>query len=315
MIDLFSIERTECKNKKILWTEEQKEYIKKEYMGGKNLSQLGREFNIHYANIDNQLKRMGVQTRGYQEQSNYMRKKFPRNSNYFDKSQFDEKRAYWLGFLYADGCVHTQKGNRKEVSISLKDKEHLEKFGAALETSNKISVSKTEVKFKEPTTTYHFCLIDDKIWDDLVNLGCVPRKTYVMDKLPVLKKEHMSHFLRGFFDGDGSLHYKYNTIVTGEKRPCARVSFTGTWGFIEAIKDFLVELGIVDEKKKLSKGNTPLTCQLQVSDQKKVYDLLKYMYSDSIEETRLDRKYELYQEMLKNKEMFYNFKKNIDYRL
>lgn len=260
---------------------------------------------------------MNVQTRGYKEQSSYMRKKFPRNSHYFSKEQFNEDRAYWLGFMYADGCVHKpeEKGYKKNVvSISLKDKEHLKKFGDALETNNKISDSVTDGKFKQPTKTYHFSIVDEQIWEDLNSLGCVPNKTYIMNELPTLEEKYMSHFIRGFFDGDGSLHYKYNTIASGEKRPCARISFTGTWGFIEAIKEFLVEQGFVDENRKISKGNTPITCQLQISNQEDVYDLLEYLYKDSEESTRLDRKHELYREMINSKEMFYNFKKNIDYR-
>ena len=71
-----------------------------------------------------------------QSMNNRLRKKFNLNvlpdgkkqinSHYFDVIDSEEK-AYWLGFLYADGNISSE-GNRLEVRLSIKDIKHLEKF-------------------------------------------------------------------------------------------------------------------------------------------------------------------------------------------
>ena len=53
------------------------------------------------------------------------------NDNYFEIIDSEEK-AYWLGFLLADGCVSTTHGNRVILQISSKDEEHLKKFKASV---------------------------------------------------------------------------------------------------------------------------------------------------------------------------------------
>ena len=36
-----------------------------------------------------------------------------------------EEKAYWLGFLYADGCVHSAE-NKIELGLAEKDYKHIE---------------------------------------------------------------------------------------------------------------------------------------------------------------------------------------------
>ena len=59
--------------------------------------------------------------------------KYYRNSNIFEKIDTEEK-AYWLGFLYADGYVDPERG---EIILGLaeKYKEHINKFINFLETN------------------------------------------------------------------------------------------------------------------------------------------------------------------------------------
>ena len=59
--------------------------------------------------------------------------KYTYNENYF-KIIDSEEKAYWLGFLYADGCITRFYRNEKLKSMSLEltlqsnDIEHLKKF-------------------------------------------------------------------------------------------------------------------------------------------------------------------------------------------
>ena len=50
--------------------------------------------------------------------------------------------------------------------------------------------------------------------NDLINLGCIPNKSLILLP-PKLKDEFISHFIRGYFDGDGSIgKYKNRYKIT-----------------------------------------------------------------------------------------------------
>lgn len=115
-----------------------------------------------------------------------------------------EESAYWLGFLDADGCVHNGNNYDYKIEISLKeeDRHHLEKFRDFIGKDNKIS---DRVK----TKAVRYSFRNKTIWQNLINLGCVPHKSLIL-QFPT--EEQVSNklllpFLRGYFDGDGSFWY------------------------------------------------------------------------------------------------------------
>ena len=55
--------------------------------------------------------------------------------NYFDNIN-SFKKAYWLGFLSADGSLKNNK-----VQICLSDRDHIEKFKEDLKSEHKISIN------------------------------------------------------------------------------------------------------------------------------------------------------------------------------
>lgn len=66
------------------------------------------------------------------------------------------------------------------------------------------------------------------MYKDLFALGCTPRKSLTINLIPDIKKEFIPSFIRGYFDGDGSIYQ------TG-KIKMWRISFTGTKNFLENI--------------------------------------------------------------------------------
>lgn len=182
--------------------------------------------------------------------------------------------------MYADGCVHS---NNNEISITLKDKEHLEKFQQALECFNHhIGVTKDN-RFSKESIIYHISLKDKQLHDDLIKWGCIPQKSLKLDTLPLINDNLVSHFIRGYFDGDGSLHYVKAT-------KSFRVSFTGTEKFLNNIKKVLNKDNL---KLILQENKIP---QLQIMGNKQVKDVLNYLYKDSCELNRLNRKYKIYKD-------------------
>lgn len=257
----------------IAWSEDQMKYIISEHKKGKTLSALGREFGVSYSTIRNLLKRKGIKTEGNKHN-------FPRDEFYFKNIDSKEK-AYWLGFLYADGCVHS---NSNEISITLKDRDHLEKFRKAIKSNNKIGES-IDKRFSSMPKIYHFSIKDKQLKSDLIKWGCVPNKSLSLTKIPNIPRDFVSHFIRGYFDGDGSLHW-----LNGTKN--FRISFVGTAPFL---KDIQKELGL---SLSLGQQEGNKSKYFQVAGRKQVPMILDYIYKDSDENIRLTRKYKNYLDCL-----------------
>lgn len=270
-MDIYSIARKQ--NGAIVWSEDQVKYILTEYKNGSTIASLSKKFAASPSAIRALLRKNKVQLRGNKQG-------FERNENYFQDINSPDK-AYWLGFLYADGCVHK---NTNAISISSTDKEHLEKFRDAIGAKNKI-VSSIDNRFSKPATIYQFALKDRKLKEDLIRHGCTPQKTLTINSIPNIPRDYISHFIRGYYDGDGSLHF-----LNGVKN--FRLSLLGNKGFLEEVQK---EIGT---SASISQG-TGKAMYFQIAGRHQVPKVLDYLYRNSHEKIRLDRKYNKYQECLK----------------
>lgn len=269
MNDLYTI--TRINGGVIAWTDEQVAYIIDKYINKNySLKQLGKEFGCSYGTIRNLLNKHHIKSRGSKQG-------YPRNEFYFNKIDTPEK-AYWLGFLYADGCVHS---NSYEISMNITDKEHVEKFQKAIGAINhKITIT-NDKRWENAKTLYQFSIKDKQLHEDLTKWGCIPQKSLKIDKIPNIPRDFISHFIRGYFDGDGSLHYLKGTNNY-------RISFVGTQSFLMDIQKEL------QTNVSLYFGSSGKAYDLQISGRKQVERILNYIYQDSTEQTRLDRKYQTY---------------------
>ena len=116
--------------------------------------------------------------------------------------------SYILGYIAADGCIYKRK-NRKNsytLNITSKDKDNLLKMGKNLSPDCSISI-----KYNSQRLPYSQIQISNReICGDLISLGILPRKTYNLNFIKV-PEEYFSDFVRGFFDGDGTVYiYKVN---------------------------------------------------------------------------------------------------------
>lgn len=269
MSDLYTIIRE--KGGIIAWTDEQVAYIIDKYLNEKyTLKQLGREFNCSYGTIKNLLNKHNIQSRGNKQG-------YPRNEYYFNKIDTEEK-AYWLGFLYADGCVHT---NNYEISINITDRDHVEKFKTAIGAINHKITETNDKRFSNAKTLYQFTIKDKQLHQDLIKWGCIPQKSLLLNKIPNIPRDYVSHFIRGYFDGDGSLHYLQGTNNY-------RISFVGTKNFLNDIQKELIT------NVSLQSGGTGKAYTLQIAGRKQVERILNYLYNNSTESIRLNRKYQTY---------------------
>lgn len=275
-MSLFTITRD--KGGVIAWTDEQVAYMIDKYVNEDySLKQLGLEFGCSYGTIRNCLNKHGIPSRGNKQG-------YPRNELYFYSIDTPDK-AYWLGFLYADGTVASGKG-RYDIEVTLIDLEHLEKFKKAIGAVNHKITPIIDNRFKNAKPLYHFSIKDKQLHNDLSKWGCVPNKTLIINTIPNIPYNLISHFLRGYFDGDGSLHYLQGTNNY-------RISFTsGSKQFLEEIKK------ILNVNVSIGHQNNTNTYYLQIAGRKQVVRILEYLYQDSDVSNRLDRKYSKYLDCL-----------------
>lgn len=210
------------------------------------------------------------------------------NRDYF-KTIDTEEKAYWLGFIYADGYVSI-RGERGSLEIGLAeiDRSHLEKFCKSIGMKNKHIRSK---KVKLAEKTFDACRLNVSSYEiarDLVNLKCFETKSLILE-FPTFKevpKDLMRHFIRGYIDGDGTVGF-YGGV--------AHVSAIGTRIFLKGMLDFLNSEIKDFGSTNTNAGDKRLQNEITTSFSKtanKAKQLLNYLYKDS--SIHLDRKYEKY---------------------
>lgn len=158
----------------------------------------------------------------------------------FEKNQVStEIEAYLLGFFYADGCVSQYKyGAFRSFSISLnlKDIDYLQWI---CDTINESLATHYTVKSKA-NSVCRLTVCKKEFIIRLIKLGILPRKTYensafVFENIPNHLKHH---FVRGFFDGDGTVGLYPNSKNNSSLK--ARVGFVSlNQKLLEAIRAYI----------------------------------------------------------------------------
>ena len=260
------------------FSEEEQNYICSHYLSNCNIQFLSKKFNVSDYRIKTVLKNHDIQIVSRYEE--IMKIRFPRNSDIFERIDSKEK-AYWLGFLYADGGIVK---NVLRVNLSEKDEAHLYKLKQFLECS------RHEIKHNDKTVgektfpIVYLSLGDKKLISDLERLGCVPRKSLIL-KFPTssqVPREFLSHFIRGYFDGDGS-------VSVYKKKNRIQISFTGTFNFLESLKTELKNPMLkIENKEKFG--------VLHFDGKEQVYSIYKYLYQNSYSDIELERKKKIFQD-------------------
>lgn len=119
------------------------------------------------------------------------------NKKFFDVIDSEEK-AYWLGFLFADG--HITKKKNLIIDLSSKDKDHLVKLSKSLYGKDFVKIYSRKNKEFAKLEVNSVVLSNS-----LINHGCINNKTFLIRFPFQLDQILQFHFLRGYFDGDGSI--------------------------------------------------------------------------------------------------------------
>ena len=111
-----------------------------------------------------------------------------------------KKKAYWLGFLFADGYIKTNKGKPYRIGIEIDRKD-------VLLIQNFIEDLGLNPKFlKKNRKMVRISFSNKRMIDDLINNKLIPGrdKSYKIELPKLESKQLYLSFLLGFYDGDGT---------------------------------------------------------------------------------------------------------------
>jgi intein-encoded DNA endonuclease-like protein len=213
--------------------------------------------------------------------SNIKRRQFDINDDYF--SNESANMAYLLGFLASDGTVD-KKNNRIKIGLSSIDRDFLETIAQELGFEGKIFNYETNNGYQVSELTF----TSPKIKQELSKYNIVPNKTFTFKFPNKLSKIYWIDFIRGYFDGDGSVS------VTGAAIRWQVCS--ATKDILETIVNFFFEEYGINKVSILQqvRENKPLYyIQYSTNATKQIFKIL--YQQDSL---KLPRKYNKFKELV-----------------
>ena len=262
--------------KKIEFSQEQIEQIIELYNDNSTLKSIGEFFNVSRTVISRILKENNVTMRKitHLHKANY---------SIFETIDSPEK-AYWLGFIAADGCNYRRKQNATIViNIHQKDKTHLEKFQNFCNSDAKIIDYIATEGFSHNTPMCKIAIYSVQMSDDLISKGVPPRKSLILEP-PKIEEQYFLPYICGYFDGDGS-------IAKSNQNNNFLISIQGTKELLNWINLILNISEHLEQRYETDKNSYYIRC----GGTNKPYYILKQLYESC--ETHLDRKYKIYKEL------------------
>jgi len=239
-----------------------------------SITEIGKQLGRTASSVENKKHRLGLKR---ERLYNY-------NMDFF-KNPMNEYSAYWLGFIGADGYI----ASCKEISIQLQrdDFEHLKKLNKCLQGNIPVTFFEKPPRYIKGklTGTSYICQIrifSKEIVSDLAILGIYPKKSLTFC-FPKLDNDYLTWcFIRGYFDGDGSIYYDERTNQLRTKITSGSPYFRNS--FCEFLNRFNIKTYITEKGKGFD-------CGITGKESTRIF--LSNMYDNA--NMFLDRKYKKYQ--------------------
>ena len=258
------------------WYNEHKDLILEKYYNGESVQEICDELQCGRSLIFRKLKEWNIEKREKVVLKKRCNAIYNFYYHYFDQIN-DEHKAYWLGFMLADGFV-----NDKGISFLLKK-----------EDQYLVELFKDDLKAEHPIKhdRYGNPFLNIKSVDlsrVLYSYGFTNHKSQYIDIEAVASNvpvdlEH--HFIRGMCDGDGCIkYYRYDYLV----KPQYHFGYTGTKDVCDYISS---KLNITT--KMQFEGN--LTYTTKTRHPKLINEIFAYLYKDAT--IYMKRKYDTFNEI------------------
>lgn len=240
------------------------------------MAKIGIKFNVSKTVICRVLKENNITYRNDNHKYRADWRKFQNIDN--------EEKAYWLGFIAADGCVYQRSNNKSgnflSINIHQKDKEHLEKFRSFMNSNVKIINYIQNSGFSNNTPMSKIVFNSNDLVQDLINKGIVPHKSLIL-KPPNINEKFFFPFILGYFDGDRCL-----SLI--EKTAQFELPFVGTKEVLDWINKLLSISSHLRQRVDTEKNTYYIKCGGTL----KPYKILKKIYNSV--SIHLNRKYNKY---------------------
>lgn len=273
----------------IVFEKEQQDIIVDMYVNQKMSSvKIGEYFGCSHKVILRELTNLGITER-------IRRRKYNVDEHYFDSIDTQNK-AYILGFLYADGSNSMSKGTI-HLSLHEQDMEILEKIRNEIKSEKPLEYldysNKHDFGYKY-ANQYRLLIFNKHICETLNNIGMIPNKSLSLE-FPDINQNLYRHFIRGYFDGDGSF-----SINKERKNPT--ITITQTESFCNRVREILMnELHISGGGIYDASCHNGITKVLRISGAIQDKKILDWLYEDA--DMYLQRKYDRYLDLCNN---YYN---------
>lgn len=238
------------------------EYLKRDH----SLKETAEQFNIPYGTLKGALVRHGLRKPSHKVKN--ISWKRDAEITYFDSIDSHEK-AYYLGFIYADGSISL--GNYPDSRV----------FTMCLQKQDDYILQRLINNFNISTKLYYINnaakinIYDRHLYDSLINLGVKERKSYKDFKIPNIDKQYLSSFILGYFDGDGCI-----SLSTKGNGKFAHVAITcNSKVFLEDIQNVLFKENIKSSIRTVQKP-TGILYVLEIGKKLEYLKFGDYIYSN-----------------------------------
>lgn len=212
------------------WTEAEEALVRELYPDlNTSREEIARRLGRTWRSIQHRIGQMGIKDTRERNNPCQVRR------DYFKVIDSDEK-AYWLGFIAADGCVFIG-GRQHTLSIQLqrRDRHWLERFRDIIAPGAKLTDN------AGPNST-SLSIGSQELVRDLLALGITPRKSNTLE-WPKVPEVFVMPFLCGYFDGDGSLVRR-----KGRKTEQYSWQLLGTYPFLMKAREYIYQYTSVELK-------------------------------------------------------------------
>ncbi len=166
------------------------------YLAGATAKEAAAQFGYSYMACIFALRQRGIEPR-----TNGETHRRYRLDKAFFKTINTEDKAYWLGFLTADGKIGD---DHVKLALQEQDAEHLYKFTSSLRSNHPVVLRERTIQVK----VYHYAEVwigSTRLVAALKRLGVGERKSFVVSPCEEVPVDLLPHYWRGVFDGDGTI--------------------------------------------------------------------------------------------------------------